>query len=71
MNDYDVRTVESMAQGARRDALLGAGYRYRVIRWNDAGTQCESIAFYKTASGAKKMAAKADSNSATLGEEGS
>jgi hypothetical protein len=52
-----------MAQGAQRDALLGDGYKYRVIRWNDAGTQCESIAFYKTAIGAKKMAAKANSNS--------
>ena len=61
---HDFRTVESMAKGAQRDALLGDGYKYRVIRWNDTGTKCESIAFYKTASGAKKMATKANGNSA-------
>lgn len=53
---HDVRTTDSLGYSPLRDARIASGYMYRVIRWTPDGSGCETIAYYKTAQGARNRA---------------
>lgn len=52
--NYTYNTIESMADGIKKDALISSGYKYRVSHW--VGNETEAVAYYKTVSGARKRA---------------